>query len=72
MGHFNRMEKTKTARKITEWKPMGIRSNGRPRNIWRDEVLNDLDIKGEEQAIPRQKQESLVRTSVESQNSQGL
>ena len=25
-----------------EWNPVGIRSKGRPRNRWKDEVLNDL------------------------------
>ena len=36
------METTKTVRKITEWNPIGKRSKGRPRNRWKDEVLNDL------------------------------
>jgi hypothetical protein len=41
-GHLNRMEKTKTLWKIMEWNPIGMRSKGRPKNRWRDDVLNDL------------------------------
>jgi hypothetical protein len=41
-GHLNGMEKTKIVRKITEWNPIGMRSKGRPRNRWKDELLNDL------------------------------
>jgi hypothetical protein len=36
------MEKTKTGRKIAEWNAIGMRSNGRPKSRWKDEVLNDL------------------------------
>jgi hypothetical protein len=41
-GYLNRMGKTKTPRKITEWNPIGKRSKGRPKNRWKDDVLNDL------------------------------
>jgi hypothetical protein len=41
-GHLNRMEKTKTVRKIMEWNPIGMRSKEHPKNSWKDEVLNDL------------------------------
>jgi hypothetical protein len=34
--------KKKTVWKITEWNPIGMRSKGRPRNRWKEEVLNDL------------------------------
>jgi hypothetical protein len=30
-GHLNRMEKTKTVRNITEWNPIGMSSQGRPK-----------------------------------------
>jgi hypothetical protein len=30
-GYINRIRKTKTARKITEWNPTGTRSKGRPK-----------------------------------------
>jgi len=29
-------------KKITHWNPIGIRNKGRPKNRWRDEVINDL------------------------------
>ena len=41
-GNLNRMEKTKTVRKITEWSAIGVRSKGRPKNSWKDDVLNVL------------------------------
>jgi hypothetical protein len=37
------MGKTKTVMKATEWNPIGMRSKGRPRNRWNDEVLNGLE-----------------------------
>ena len=41
-GHLNRMEETKTTRKIMERDRIGMRSEGRPKNRWGDTVLNDL------------------------------
>ena len=41
-GHLDRMEKTKTVRKFTEWNPIGMRSKGRAKHRWRDEVQNNL------------------------------
>jgi hypothetical protein len=32
------MEYTKLVRKISVWNTAGIRTKGRPKNIWRDEV----------------------------------
>ena len=29
-------------RKIAEWNPIGVRTKGRPRNRWNDEMMNDL------------------------------
>jgi hypothetical protein len=34
--------KTKTVGRNTEWHAIGMRSKGRSKNRWRDEVLNDL------------------------------
>jgi hypothetical protein len=28
--------------KITDWNPIGVRTKGRPKNRWRDEVIHDL------------------------------
>jgi hypothetical protein len=36
------MQKTQTANKNTEWNPIGMSYNGRPKSRWKDEVLNDL------------------------------
>ena len=41
-GHLNRMEETKTVRKIKEWNPIGKSSKERPENRWKDELLNGL------------------------------
>ena len=40
-GHLNRMEGTKLV-KITVWYPERVRTKGRPKKRWRDEVINDL------------------------------
>jgi hypothetical protein len=40
--HFTGMEKAKTVRKVTEWNLIRMRSKGRPRDRWKDEVLNDV------------------------------
>jgi hypothetical protein len=31
VGHLDRMEETKTVRKIMEWNTIGMRSKGRPK-----------------------------------------
>ena len=33
-------------KKLYEWKPMAIRSLGRPKNRWENDVKNDLKITG--------------------------
>ena len=38
----NRMEDIKLVKKVTVWKPIEVRTEGRPKNRWRDEVINDL------------------------------
>jgi len=40
-GHLNRMEDIKLVKKITDWNSVGIGTKGRPKNRWRDEVIND-------------------------------
>jgi hypothetical protein len=37
-----RMENTRNARRITEWKPYKTRPAGRPRLRWMDQVEEDL------------------------------
>ena len=41
-GHVNRMENTKLVKKFTDWYPIGIRTKGRSKTRWSDEVINDL------------------------------
>ena len=52
-GHLNRVGRTETVRKITEWNPIGMRYKGRPRSRWKDEVLSDLKELKEELDISR-------------------
>jgi hypothetical protein len=42
LGHTQRMDQTRPARRILDWKPMGTRPVGRPRQRWRKDVLEDL------------------------------
>jgi hypothetical protein len=42
-GHPDRMEVIKLVENITDWNPIGVRTSGRTKNRWRDEVINDLD-----------------------------
>jgi hypothetical protein len=39
---LKRCKKTKTMRKITAWNPTGMRSKARPKNRWKEEVINDF------------------------------
>jgi len=39
---LNRMEDTKLVKKVTVWKLIEVRTEGRTKNRWRDEVINDL------------------------------
>jgi len=36
------MEGVKLIIKITDWNQIGIRTEGRPKNMWRDEVIHDI------------------------------
>jgi len=36
------MENIKLVKKINNWKPIGIRTYGRPKIGWRNEAINDL------------------------------
>jgi hypothetical protein len=42
VAHVMRMENTRNARRITEWKPYKTRTAGRPRLRWMDQVEEDL------------------------------
>ena len=36
------MDQARPARKLLDWKPMGIRTVGRPRQRWQEDVMGDL------------------------------
>ena len=42
LGHYQRMDQTRPARKLLDWKPMGTRSIGKPRQRWQEDVMEDL------------------------------
>ena len=43
LGHIQRMDQARPTRKILDWKPMGTRPVGRPRQRWQDDVMEDLN-----------------------------
>jgi hypothetical protein len=42
LGHIQRMDQTRRARRLLDWKPMGTRPVGRPRQRWKEDVIEDL------------------------------
>ena len=42
LGHIQRMDQARPARKLQDLKPMGIRPVGRPRQRWQEDVMEDL------------------------------
>ena len=36
------MDQARRSRKLLDWKPMGIRPVGRPRQRWQEDVMEDL------------------------------
>jgi hypothetical protein len=42
LGHIQRMDRAKPTRKLLDWKPMGTRAVGRPRQRWQEDVMEDL------------------------------
>jgi hypothetical protein len=45
MGHIQRMDQGRPTRKLLEWRPMGTRPAGRPRQRWQKDVMEDLKKK---------------------------
>ena len=48
LGHIQRMDKARPTRKLLDWKPMGTRPVGRPRQRWQKDVMEDpkqLEVK---------------------------
>jgi hypothetical protein len=42
LGHIQRMDQTRPARRLLDWKRMGTRPVGRPRQRWQKDVIEDL------------------------------
>jgi hypothetical protein len=42
LGHIKRMDQTRPARKLLDWKAMETRPVGRPRQRWQEDVMEDL------------------------------
>jgi hypothetical protein len=42
LGHIQRMDQARPTRKLLDWKPRETRSIGRPRQRWREDVMEDL------------------------------
>jgi hypothetical protein len=42
LGHIQRMDQIRPARRPLDWKPMGTRLVGRPRQRWQEDVMEDL------------------------------
>jgi len=42
LGHIQGMDQARSARKLLDWKPVGIRPVGRPRQGWQEDVMEDL------------------------------
>ena len=40
--HIQRMDQARPTRKLLDWKPMGIRRLGRPRQRWQEDVMEEL------------------------------
>jgi hypothetical protein len=42
LGHIQRMDQARPTRKLLDWKTMGTRPVGRPRQRWQEDVREDL------------------------------
>jgi hypothetical protein len=43
LGHIQRMDQARPTGKPLDWKPMGTRQVGRPRQQWQKDVMEDLE-----------------------------
>ena len=43
-GHVHRLPEERLVKRIYNWKPFGIRSQGRPKNRWEDDVVDDMKV----------------------------
>jgi len=44
LGHIQRMDQARPTGKLLDWRPMGSRPVGRPRQRWQEDVMEDLKI----------------------------
>jgi hypothetical protein len=42
LGHIQRMDQARPTGKLLDWKSMGTRPVGRPRQRWQEDVMEDL------------------------------
>jgi hypothetical protein len=42
LGNIQRMGRARPTRKLLDWKPVGTRPVGRPRQRWQEDVMEDL------------------------------
>jgi hypothetical protein len=42
LGHIQQMNQARPTRKLLEWRPMGTRPVGRPRQRWQEDVMEDV------------------------------
>jgi hypothetical protein len=42
LGHIQRMDHARPIGKLLDWKPMGTRPIGKPRQRWQEDVMEDL------------------------------
>jgi hypothetical protein len=42
LGYIQRMDQARPTRKLLDWRPMGTRPGGRPRQRWQEDVMEDL------------------------------
>jgi len=42
LGHSQRMDRARPTGKLLDWRPVGTRTVGRPRQRWQEDVMEDL------------------------------
>jgi hypothetical protein len=47
LGYMQRMDHARPTRKLLDWKPMGTRPVGRPRQRWQEDVMEEIKKKAE-------------------------
>jgi len=62
------MADTKLFKKITDWNRIGVRTKGRSKNRWIDEVINDLEKLKLRIGAKLSKIENLVSSGADDQN----